>query len=185
MISLYLAMVETDEDRDKVVLIYENFYSFMCYTAGQILHNDKYDVEDAVHNAMVKLIENLDLIDLSDMQRAKNLCGIVAKNKAIDHCKLKDNQGISFEDSFCKTLVTDDTTSDIVIKKDTYDIILKELKSLDDKYRDICIMKYIHKLKEREIALLLDIPPKTVSTRIFRGKQILREALRKENIYEL
>ena len=87
------------------------------------------------------------------------------------------------DDEICESIVTEDNTSDIIITKDTYDIVLRELKSLDDKYRDICIMKYIHELKEREIALLLDIPPNTVSTRIFRGKQILREALRKENVY--
>lgn len=183
MISFYLSMVETDEDRDKVILLYESFYSFMCYTAGEILHHNKYDVEDIVHNAMIKLIQNLDLIDFSDMQKTKNLCGIVAKNLAIDYCKLKENQKLSLDDEICESIVTEDNTSDIIITKDTYDIVLRELKSLDDKYRDICIMKYIHELKEREIALLLDIPPNTVSTRIFRGKQILREALRKENVY--
>ena len=88
MISYYLSIVETEEDKEKVVFIYENFYSFMCYTAGQILNHNKHDVEDAVHNAMIKLIENIDVIDLSDKQRAKNLCGIVAKNKAKDHCRL-------------------------------------------------------------------------------------------------
>ena len=183
MIAYYLSIVETDEDREKVLFIYENYYSFMCYTAGQVLGHNKQDVEDAVHNAMLKLIENIDIIDLSDKQKAKNLCGIVAKNIAKDHCKYKDNQSLSLEDMICETTEEENSPSEIVIRKDTYDIILKALHSLDDKYRDICIMKYVHQYKEREIALLLNLTPNTVSIRIYRGKQILREALRKENLH--
>ncbi|MBP3442029.1 MAG: hypothetical protein J6L62_04415 [Clostridia bacterium] len=62
-------------------------------------------------------------------------------------------------------------------------MIEQKIKELDDKYRDICRLKYINNLKEREIALLLNLPPNTVSVRIFRGKQILREELKKEGIH--
>ena len=183
MISYYLSIVETEEDKEKVVLIYENFYSFMCYTAGQILNHNKHDVEDAVHNAMIKLIENIDVIDLSDKQRAKNLCGIVAKNKAKDHCRLKENQTHSLDDTLYDVIEDDSNPDEIIIRKDTYDIVLKAIYALDETYRDVCILKYIHEYKEREIALILDLSPKTVSTRIYRGKQILREKLRKESLH--
>ncbi len=183
MISYYLSIVETKEDKDKVVFIYENFYSFMSYTAGQVLKHNKQDVEDSVHSAMIKLIENIDLVDLSDIHRAKNLCGIVAKNKAKDHCRLKENQTLSLDDVFYCVNEEETNPSEIIIKKDTYDVVLKAIYELDEKYRDVCILKYIHEYKEREIALLLDLSPKTVSTRIFRGKQILREVLRKEELH--
>lgn len=88
MISFYLSIIETEEDKDKVVFIYENFYSFMCYTAGQVLGQGKPEVEDAVHNAMLKIIERLDMIDITDEIKVKNLCGIIAKNIAKDHLKL-------------------------------------------------------------------------------------------------
>ena len=91
MITFYLSLVETEDAKNKIEFIYVNYYSFMCYTAGQILKHNKQDVEDAVHNAMMKIIENIDIIDVSDVQRAKNLCGIIARNKAIDYCKQKDN----------------------------------------------------------------------------------------------
>ena len=183
MITYYLSIVETEKDKEKVVFIYENFYSFMCYTAGQILNHNKHDVEDAVHNAMIKLIENIDVIDLSDKQRAKNLCGIVAKNKAKDHCRLKENQTLSLDDTLYDVIEDDSNPDEIIIRKDTYDIVLKAIYALDEKYRDVCILKYIHEYKEREIALILDLSPKTVSTRIYRGKQILREKLRKESLH--
>jgi len=183
MLSYYLLMVETDSDKDKVVYIYENFYSFMCYTAGQVLNNHKADVEDSVHNAMIKIIENIDKIDISDAKKAKNLCGIIAKNAAKDYCKLKDNQTLSLEDTASENAESEIDPDEIVIGKDTYALVLKALHSLDEKYRDVCILKYVHEYKEKEIASLLNISPNTVSVRIYRGKQMLREAVRGEGAH--
>lgn len=77
----------------------------------------------------------------------------------------------------------DDAVDEIVIKGDTYEIILRAIRALDERYRDVCILKYVHGYKEREVAELLNISAGTVSTRIFRAKQILREELRGESIY--
>ncbi len=183
MISFYLSIIETEEDKDKVVFIYENFYSFMCYTAGQVLGQGKPEVDDAVHNAMLKIIERLDMIDLSDAKKAKNLCGIIAKNIAKDHLKLKENQTLPLDETFCDLPSEDDAVDEIVIKGDTYEIILRAIRRLDERYRDVCILRYVHGYKEREVAELLNISAGTVSTRIFRAKQILREELRGESIY--
>lgn len=183
MISFYLSIIETEEDKDKVVFIYENFYSFMCYTAGQVLGQGKPEVEDAVHNAMLKIIERLDMIDITDEIKVKNLCGIIAKNIAKDHLKRKDNQTIRLDETFSDMPSEDDAVDEIVIKGDTYEIILRAIRALDEKYRDVCILRYVHGYKEREVAELLNISAGTVSTRIFRAKQILREELRGESIY--
>ena len=182
MISFYLSIVETEEQKNKVIFIYENFFSYMSFKANQVLKN-KDDVEDVVHESMLKIIENIDIIDLSDVSRARSLCGMIAKNKAIDHCKLKDNQSISLEETITEAPLEDSSPEEIVIKEEMYNILLSAFHSLDDRYRDPCILKFLYNYKEREIALLLDLPPNTVSTRIYRGKQILREALRKENFH--
>ena len=183
MISFYLSIVESADDRDKVVFIYENFYSFMCYTAGQVLGQGKPEVEDAVHNAMLKIIERLDTIDVSDVTRAKNLCGIIAKNIAKDHLKLKESNTLSLDETFGDLTSEDDEPDEIVIRRDTYEILLRAVRKLDEKYRDVCILKYVHGYKEREVAELLNISAGTVATRIHRAKQILREELRRESIH--
>ena len=180
MISYYLSIIETEEAKDKVVFIYENFYSLMSYTAGEVLNHNTHDVEDAVHNAMLKIIEIIDLIDLSDVKKVKNLCGIVAKNQAIDYCKRRDSQTISTDDEAILASEVDVNPDDIVISKETYHIIIEAIRTLGDTYRDVCLLKYVHEYKVREIAMLLDLSENTVTTRISRAKQILKEALRKE-----
>ena len=183
MISFYLSVVETDEDRDKIVFIYENFYSFMCYSAGQVLKGNTHDVEDAVHNAMLKIIDRLDMIDVENADRAKYLCGIIARNTAKDHLKRKDNQTIRLDETFNDMPDGEPEPYEIVIRRDVHGIMLRAIRSLDERYRDVCILRYVHGYKEREISELLGLPQGTVSTRISRAKQILREELRKESVY--
>ena len=180
MISFYLSIIETEEAKDKVVFIYENFYSFMCYSAGKVLNHNRHDVEDVVHNAMLKIIGIIDLIDLSDVKKVKNLCGIVARNKAIDYCKRSNSQTITTDDETALAVEDDATPDDIVISKEAYDIVIEAIRSLNDTYRDVCLLKYVHEYKVREIAIMLDLSENTVTTRLSRAKQILRKTLRKE-----
>ena len=86
MLSFYLTLTEFEEDKDKVTYLYNNFYSYMMYNAMLIMEKNPSDVEDVVHDAMVSLIEHLDIIDFEDEVKVKNFCGVVARNKAIDHC---------------------------------------------------------------------------------------------------
>lgn len=182
MLSFYISIVNTDEEKEKVVYIYENYYSYMAYKAGQLLKNDQ-DIEDTVHNAMIKIIDNLHLIDTDDEVRAKGFCGIITKNIAIDFLRRKDNQNIQLDEAITENYIDDCDPGELLITKDMYDIILKAIESLKDTYRDVCLLKYVNGLKEREIALLLGLTTKNVSLRVFRGKQLLREALRKEKIH--
>ncbi len=181
MLLFYLSIVNSDTEKEKIIYIYENYYSYMAYKAGQYLKN-KQDIEDIVHNSMIKIIDNLDLIDTEDEVKSKCFCGVIAKNKAIDFIKAKDNQNLSLNELITEDY-TDDNPEDLFITRESYNIILETIKSMSDVYRDVCMLKYVNGLKEREIALILDLSPKNVSLRIFRGKQLLRDALRRENLH--
>lgn len=180
MISLYLS--QSDTNSDKILFIYNNFYSFMAYTAGQVLGNDTFQIEDAIHSAMVKIIENIDLIDLTDLNSAKNFCGIIAKNKARDMRKRSHSRDISLENEAVSAIPSANDPSDAVIRKSTYDLLMDTIYSLDDIYRDVCVLKFVNELKNREIAKVLDIPIRTVNTRIYRAKRKLTEMIGKENM---
>lgn len=171
----FMALLEEPENRDKVITIYRNYYSYMAGTAAKYLNNPC-DVEDTVHDCMVRLMDIIDKIELSDSLRLKNLCGVVARNIAINRAKLRDNNNCELDIMFNMS-DNIDTPEEILIKKDTLSVLVKAIDSLSDNYKDVCRLKYINQLKEREIAKLLDLPPKTVNQRIFRGKRLLRKAL--------
>lgn len=181
MLSFYLSLVETQSDKEKVEYIYLNYYKIMSYVTNQYVTN-KEDVADIVHDSMIKIIYNIDKIDFEDELRARSFCTTVAKHKAIDFLRKKDQHNISLDENFDNKNYSDDVL-DIVINEESYGIILKAIDNLSDTYQSVCKLKYINGLKEREIAEVLDLPEKTVNLRIFRGKQILRQALIKEQLH--
>lgn len=179
MLSFYLSLIDTSEDEDKVLYLYKNFYSYMKYSACQIMVENTSDVEDVVHDAMISLIDHLSIIDFKDEIRVRNFCGIVARNKAIDYCRKIGIRAIPMDEIYIAPANENDDPEAIVVNEDTYKIILDAIKNLDDKYRDVCLLKYVNELNDREISDVLNIPLKTVNTRVYRGREILRDTLRK------
>ncbi len=175
MISYYLSIVETEEDRNKVTHIYTKYYSFMCCVAAKYLRS-KSDVEDIVHDSMIKIIDKLDTLDLSDEKKLKSFIGVIVKHKAIDFIRLKNNNSESLDEHF-SIPDNDSTPEEIVIAKDTYDIILNAIRTLEDKYKTVCILKYVNGFKEKDIAELLDLTENAVGVRLYRARKILRERL--------
>lgn len=182
MLSFYLSLVETQSDKDKVEFIYLNYYKLMSYVVSQYVKNQD-DIADIVHDSMIKIIYNVNKIDLEDEFRSRAFCTTIAKHKAIDFLRKKEQHNISLEETFDLGSTSEDLL-DTIIKEESYKIILKAIDDLSDTYQAVCKLKYINGLKEREIAEILDLPAKTVNLRIFRGKQILREALIKEQLHE-
>ncbi|MBQ7499484.1 MAG: sigma-70 family RNA polymerase sigma factor, partial [Clostridia bacterium] len=167
MLIYYLSLVEDAESKSKIELIYTEFYSYMTFKAGTVLSNEA-DVEDAVHNAMLKIIGIIDEIDMSNPNRAKTLCGVIARHEAINMSKLMDNQ--TFElyttDAIAEADVSPD---DVVVREDDLRILVSSIKKLDKRYRDVFTMKFLLDLKEKEIGEILEMPASTVATRLSRG----------------
>ncbi len=171
-------------DRDKIEYVYRQYYPLMRFVAGRVLDRGSSDAEDAVHDAMVKIIRNVGIIDFSDPIRLKNLCAVIARNCATDRLRKLSGKNVPFSEVPEDAADADTQPDQSLIREETLEAILGAIDSLPDVYRDACILKYVHKYKEKEIAALLGIPERTATTRIHRGKMLLREALRKEGYHE-
>ena len=177
---LFLMTVQDAVQKDKIIFIYQSQYSRMAYTVGKYLHSRE-DIEDAVQESMVRLIQVLDRIDTEDPTRLKNLCCVVARNVAINMARSKKKKLLPLEEVFDMADHSSTTPEERVVEKDIISKLISAIDTMSDIYRDVCRLKYINELKESEIARLLDLPPKTVNQRIFRGKQILKNILMKES----
>ena len=58
---IYLQMIESEEDKSKFIEIYNQYKYLMFSVANRILKNE-YDAEDAVHQAFVSIIDNLNKV---------------------------------------------------------------------------------------------------------------------------
>ena len=57
MLTLYLQMLDTPEEKVRFEEVYLTYRGLMYHTANRILHN-RQDAEDAVHNAFLQVIKH-------------------------------------------------------------------------------------------------------------------------------
>lgn len=178
MMLFYLSLVQTDQDKQKIQRVYEQYYGLMMYIASRYCPQ-RSDAEDVVHDAIVKIIKHLACIDANDAIRTKAFCVTVVKYTALDRLKAKENNVISMED-FQEEPVH---SNDFAIDKDTYADLVRAIRALDDPYRIVLTLKYVNDMTDKEIAALLGISEKTVSVRLTRGRQKLRKELEEADNY--
>lgn len=178
MLQLYLSLVLTDEEKDKITKIYEKNYGAMLYVAEQILGDRKSAASDMVHNAMLKIIDRIDSFDLSDELRTRNLCLTIVRNKCYDHLRSKQENVESLEEqNFSET---EEPIDEIIVSEENVDKIMAAIESLDKKYIYVCLLRFVHGYSEKEIAELLEINYSTVRSRIKRAKKVLYDILRED-----
>ncbi len=177
MLPFLLSLTMTESDRDKVVRIYSEYNGLMTYVAEQTLGDRKDAAHDMVHDAMLKIIDKLDLLDFSDEKRTKGLLSLIVRNQCVDYLRKKDMNTVSLDE-----LGAEDeggyATDEVVVSKESINTVLRAIRALGDKHRDVCIMKFLYGYKDREIAELLDVAPGTVRSRINHARGILAEELK-------
>ena len=178
MLGFYLAMVDTPEEKNVFEELYKKYKSIMYNNAYRIL-KDNALAEDAVHNAFLAIIENSNKIYSMDRNERRNYLLIINRNAAyaIYRKNKKEHDIEDYEDTVASS---DNTELDFEIKEDT-DKIFKMLKSLDQKYSDVLVLKLFYDMSDEAIAKKLDITVENARVRIFRGrnqlKQMIKEAL--------
>ena len=173
--------IENESDRDFLASIYENYSVSMKAIAFDILKDD-YDAEDCVHEAIMIVIKNLEAFKrANDADHLKWLVFLVCKNTALNMLKkrrrrqsrevipeLNDHNEGTLEE------IADDapTPEKMVIEEDNIRFMVSLINKLDEKYREIILLKYSG-FSNKDIAGILFITQNTVRQRLFRARSIL------------
>jgi RNA polymerase sigma-70 factor (ECF subfamily) len=72
-----------------------------------------------------------------------------------------------------------------VLTSEQGETVRRALGSLPDKFRVPIVLTYYNEYSYDQIAAVMRIPRNTVATLLFRGKQLLREKLKKEKHHEM
>lgn len=169
---IYLQLIETPEDKTKFETLYTEYKEWMGTIALSILHN-KQDAEDAVHNAFVKIAENIKKVDDPLSKKTRSYIVTIIETKAIDIYRKKQRHpevpiseediGIHFDYTNCGDLA-------------------KCISQLPSQYRAVLTLKYRHGYNNREIAKILTISEHNAIKIDQRAKAKLRELCFKEGI---
>lgn len=174
MLSIYLSMVETDEEKSLVEELYIKYEQAMYRTAFSILHN-KHLSEDAVHTAFVRVIKYLEKISSIPGNKRGYYLIIIVKNVSLammkEQNKYDDSKDISgFYDIEAPDSVEDEALSDISLQA-----LVNALHELPDIYYEPLYLKLVLDVSISEISDLLGINPNTVRQRIYKAKMKLRK----------
>jgi len=179
MLQFYLSLISSDEDKIFFEKIYNEYKETMMYVALKYLKtNDK--AEDAVHDAFLKIIDNIEKISGNSCPQIKAFCVITCRNKAIDIARRSSKMVYSDVDADLKYTGYEKSVEDQVIENANKDIITSKLAELSEIYRGIMYMSVVEEMSVKEIAKMVGLPKETIKKRIQRGRKILIDKLEKE-----
>ena len=79
---VYLAMIDSPDDRHKFEVIYNTYKQLMYYIANNILGDIK-DSEDVVHEAFLKIIDIFEKIDNPTSPQTRSLIVTITDRKSV------------------------------------------------------------------------------------------------------
>ncbi len=174
MLGICLALIDEPSDKDKFKHLYYTYNEMMFNVAMSVLHN-KALADETVQDCFLKIAEEFDKIVFAESKKTKAMVSIMVKNKARDNLNQEHYdkvEPIQEDDDFISNQLISDISSQI-----GYNQLVQEVKNLDDTYRDILSLRFIYEHTAKEISEMLNMPIRTVETRIYRGRKILIDKL--------
>lgn len=167
---IYLQMIDSEEDRILFEQLYLAYRQHMFYVANHILHNEQ-DAEDAVHQAFLSIIENLQKISEVWCPKTKAFCVVIVRRKAIDLLRAREHASQEkFEDGVCST--------DIPLPGDSG--LADAMAKIPDRYREALLLHFYFGYTTREMEKYLGLTRSAVLKLIWRAKEALRVQLEKD-----
>lgn len=170
MLTIYLSMLGSEEDRERFTLLYEAHEKRLYAVALKILGNPT-QAEDAAQQAWLQVLRNWDRVNTLDWDAAAKYLAVAAKNAALDILK-KERWNTSMPEDWDPPAPENG--------QEEYQRLVALILSLPDSYRRVLELKFVEEESNKEIARKLGLKESTVSTKIQRGRKLLLNAMEQE-----
>lgn len=140
---------------------------------------DYHDAEDLCQDVFIKAFQE----DINKIEKVKPWLIRIAMNTSRNYLKRKSR--ITLKEDFLnfmnKIVGTGRSVEDEQQRKETVNELAQLLGELPEKTRMVIILKYVHELKNREIAEIVGVPLGTIKSRVYHGLEILRKKIETPN----
>ena len=177
----FLLTLSDESNHSKIEHIYHTYHDYMMryavskfQTLGRT--NFKYNAEDAVQNAFMKITKYIDKIDFTRGEKdVKNYCFTILSNEICNI--LSDNQeNFEINEEFC--FEEEYNFIEELELRENYNQVVNAIEDLDEKYSTTLYLVFCKEMTVNEIADMMGISTKTVYTRLARGKKLLLDSLK-------
>ena len=172
MLNIFLTLIDTDEEKDRFTLLYEQYRHLMFYIADEIL-KDEHLSEDAVQEAFLRIAKNFYKITDIFCPQTRNFVVIITRNVAITMLK-NENHHIDLDEYI------ENEESDHIFDFISEKILTRCIMDLPVAYRDILYLYHIYGYSFNEISSLLSVNVETAKKRAQRSRLMLKNMLKKE-----
>ncbi|MCH1626862.1 RNA polymerase sigma factor [Ferdinandcohnia quinoae] len=142
------------------------------YKIGWAYLKNHHDVEDVFHNTIIKVHDKIH--QLKEEKYFETWVTSIFINECRDLYRKNKQKEVE------SSAVSEDM-SQFETKLEVFD----GLDQLDEKYKEVIILKYIKGFSQDEISDILKLPIGTVKSRLYRGLLLLRKVIEGGEIYEM
>lgn len=175
----FLLTIDNEDDRDKITKLYQLYSGTMLYIANSILQ-DIHLAEDAVSEAFIKIMNNLEKIDDINSYRTRGFIVIIVRNVAFDLLRKRKRVQLLPLDDYSENMTYTEPAFDNLTTKEACDILTRCINSLNKNYSDILYLKMELDCSYEEIGNILNISPDNAKIRLHRARKALKILLQKE-----
>lgn len=162
---------------NKAEKIWIEYSRLMLYIARGFF-SDEQTAQDAVSEAIIRIIENIDRFDEIPSPLAKGLVIIITKNICCDKMKKVQLPTTELDDE----PDTAPSPEALVISEETVNGIMACMGKLPEQYADILRLKIVYHLDDSRIAKVLAIKPQNARTRLSRARAALIKIIKEEGL---
>lgn len=173
MLAFFLAVLESDEERQQFTALYEQYHDRMEQIALNIL-GEQHDAEDAVQNSFLQIIRHFEKIFEIPCEELPFWIISIVKNESLMILRTR-RKIVPLEEWEGLEKSANDVTG--------YNELVELFRNLPETYRAVLEMKILIGYTDKEIAKHLDISETAVSSRASRGRELLRKLIEKEGLY--
>lgn len=150
-------------------------YEKPIFNAAYRILRDCEDAKDVTQNVFVKAFQNLEHFDAK--HRFFSWIYRIALNESINLCKSRRRLEAA-ED--CR--VEENTPEKLMSRTELGGVVEAALMSLGFEYRVVIVLRHFNDCNYQEMSEILEIPEKTVKSRLFTARGLLRDILSQRGI---
>ena len=165
---IYLTMIDSQEDQNKFVIIYNHYKDYLQYLALSLLDNAD-DAEDVVQETFFYIAKNIKKVKVAISPRTTVFVSLICEHKAIDTIRNRLQYTETDPDSFADGIASEYTTGSKL-----GDAMLK-LKAED---REILFLRFSYGYSISEIAKMMGKSYSATQKMILRAKNALEDRLK-------
>ena len=159
-------------------------YQKQIYSLAYRLHNDYDEARDLAQEAFIRIYQQLPAFD----QNRKFFSWMyrVAQNTCINVLHGLPKESLNLDEYYERFEPQADGVGGdpltVLEGLEQADEFARILRDLPEQYRTVILLKYLEDLSYREISERLELPESTVEARLHRGRNYLRNILKKQRI---